>query len=480
MSNTHGDSESSLPRSERPWYDDALPNDRQRARYRGQVERIRDGLTADLNSPDRPGWASPTSDGRTIVIDAYPAGVDDLADALFLYRTDTLIVAPRDLADVQAALERRGLRSDLDDRVPADLDLAVLLLARDDRAGAGSEGGRSPSPVEQALAALDDEWRASREAAGLDLWSVSYDRVIHVSTASACPADDPSPVGSPDPLPPVATDPNLGSGVKVVVVDTALPVTVRGGELPNPKYWLEHVTGDPEIGVTKGEYHGHGMFVAGVLRAMAPAATVHVAPLIFSSGGVLESDFAIRLRDVLVERAPQIVNLSAGTFAGPGDTVTPPFLHGQALVTYDSVHQMMDASGCLLVCAAGNNGDTEPFVPASTGWPVAVGALDAYGRRARYSNHGTYVDVYARGSDILNAYPQGLWPVEGVPIDFIHGMARWSGTSFATPIVAGLIAARKSWSGESVQDAWASLKGIAIANNVGGRPVLGPGDADRP
>lgn len=488
MSSSHGGSEVPPPEPERPWFDDDLPNDRQRERYRQQIDEIRDGLVEALNSADRPGWAAPRGDGRDVVLDAYPPGVEDSADAFFLYRTDTLLVAPEHLDAVRADLGRHDVANDDDGRTSDDLGLRVLLLEPDTRSVSDRVGAdRVLSPVDRALAALDAEWevRRSGSAEGGDggegsepaLRSVSYDRVIHVATASACPATDPVPVQAVRPLPPTAHPKSLGKGVKVVVVDTALPVQSEHRELDTDKSWLVGVTGDPERGVTPGKYRGHGMFVAGVLRAMAPEATVHVEPLVFSCGGVLESDFAYRLNQVLKEHDPDIVNLSAGTFAGPGRTPQPQqFRHGHVLVTYDSLRVMMDGVDCLLVCAAGNNGDQEPFVPASTNWPVAVGALDAYGRLAGYSNFGSYVDVYARGSDLVNAYPRGLATIAGHVVDFADGMARWSGTSFAAPLVAGLVAARMTVKNQNAEEAWADLQRIASANNVGGRPILGPGD----
>lgn len=90
------------------------------------------------------------------------------------------------------------------------------------------------------------------------------------------------------------------------------------------------------------------------------------------------------------------------------------------------------ARNVVVVAAAGNHGLNEPFEPAGCAHTIAVASTDASDAKSSFSNYGPWVPVAAPGSAILSSVNPNL----------NNGSlyATKSGTSMATPHVAGLAA----------------------------------------
>jgi subtilisin family serine protease len=324
--------------------------------------------------------------------------------------------------------------------------------------------GAQISDTAGALAAIDAQLGVGVAAPNHVLWH---------SVAHMCPASEPEEVAAVAGPDPGVSSGRQGSGVFVYVADTGL---LEDGPAHT---WLTGVTGETDpIHAAQGRqtrippYTGHGTFVAGVARCMAPAAEVQVGRLLHHAGAHLESDIIKRLDEALGQ-GPDIISLSAG---GTSRRDLPP-------LGFEALWQRYrHYKGVLLVAAAGNSSSRRPFWPAAFPHVVSVGALAADWRsRASFSDYGGWVDVYAPGEGLVNAYATGTYECHEPPnagsVREFHGMARWSGTSFSTPLVSGLIAARMSSTGENSRRAADALLVKAQGQALPGvGPVLYPGE----
>ncbi|KNC84701.1 hypothetical protein SARC_03076 [Sphaeroforma arctica JP610] len=91
------------------------------------------------------------------------------------------------------------------------------------------------------------------------------------------------------------------------------------------------------------------------------------------------------------------------------------------------VDTMVDQLGIHIIVAAGNdNLNACNFSPASAERVITVGASNGNDRRAEFSNFGSCVDIFAPGQNVLSTAPD-------------QGLNRGSGTSYAAPMVAGMV-----------------------------------------
>lgn len=412
---------------------DEMDGEQLRQRTRGQIEVIRRAFGKDR-------------DGQDVVEVASQTAKDEDFD--YLYRRQALLCRDRDVPAVRAALLAA---------VEGSVEVEVENLV----AGLSRVVFRSPQRVPDVLDRLD---------AALGVGVVTPDHVVHVTSppgGGLCPATEPALPPAPAPVPSPVTPPG-GRAAFVSVVDTGW----HGPAAADPATpWLSGVTGDDEqLDLSDlRAYAGHGTFVAGVVRCLAPGSRVRVEGFLPHGGAILEADMIVQLRQAL-NSTPDVINLSAGTRTRKN----VPSLGFQ--VFWESY--LSRVPDTVLVAAAGNDHTSQPFWPAAFDWAVGVGALDGARRRARFSNFGSWVDVYALGEDLVNAFPRGTYQCKEPPNknkpprEFQDlGLARWSGTSFAAPVVAGKIAARMSKTGQNARQATAQLLAEARANAI---PGVGP------
>jgi Subtilase family len=302
----------------------------------------------------------------------------------------------------------------------------------------------------------------------------------HVLTAaqimSPCSATEPQQVyPTAGPYPAVCRD--GGARVRIYQADTGL---VPGAAQTFP--WLAGVHGDPDpragtgTGSEISPYGGHGTFVAGVLRCMAPQAQLHVENIFDTAGSACESAVAKRLHAAF-GFGFEILHITASCHTRKN---LPPL----ALEAF--LKLLRPYKGVVCVAEAGNNHTQRPAWPGAFPDVLSVGALATDWRhRADFSNYGGWVDVYAPGEKLINAFGSGTYTCQIPPnvnqVRTFSGLAQWSGTSFSAPIVTGLIAARMARCGESARDAADALLAEARARTIPGvGPVLLPrcGDDD--
>ncbi|MBL8446078.1 MAG: S8 family serine peptidase [Zoogloeaceae bacterium] len=214
---------------------------------------------------------------------------------------------------------------------------------------------------------------------------------------------------------PSAWDVANGTGVVVAVLDSG----VDGG---HPDLVNQMVPGWNfyDNNANTSDVNGHGTQVAGAVAAstnnsigvsaVAPGAKIMPVRISLPDGTAYYSTMASGLTWA-ANNGAKVANISYQSVSG-SSTVANAALY-------------LKNKGGVTVVAAGNTGVEQTFAPTDA--MLSVSATDASDNKASWSSFGSYVDIAAPGVGILSTTAGG-------------GYAAVSGTSFSSPITAGVVA----------------------------------------
>jgi subtilisin family serine protease len=213
-----------------------------------------------------------------------------------------------------------------------------------------------------------------------------------------------------------------GTGVKVCVIDSGI-------DKGHPEYNALTMTGlSTSAGTWNTDGNGHGTHCAGTIAARANSVgVVGVAPeavvvpvKVFDNNG--DWAYSSDVVDAAVECQKLGANIVSMSLGGSGSST----------LEYE-MFKTLHSQGVVSIAAAGNSGNSALSYPASYDVVLSVAATDNSKVKADFSQFNRLVDISAPGVDVLSTVPRAT-VTNGYPYE------KWSGTSMATPHVAGVAA----------------------------------------
>lgn len=258
-----------------------------------------------------------------------------------------------------------------------------------------------------------------------------------------------------------------GDGVTVAVLDTsvALDHPVLEGAALGPGFDVIGGGGTAQVPANGLDDDGdglvdesdqHGTHVTGLVHLAAPGARILAIRVLEEDG---QGDVFTIAKGVLhaIEAGADVLNLSFGMVPD-----SPPLER--------AIQDALDA-GIVVVAPAGNRNGECPDFPARRSEVLAVAGVGADLVKTSFSSYGDTVDLSAPADSLLSPYQPQYF-------------ARWSGTSFAAPLVSGGVALLlEKYPGLSPLDAMETMRASTQPDNnppsLSGQMGTGVLDLDR-
>jgi subtilisin family serine protease len=190
------------------------------------------------------------------------------------------------------------------------------------------------------------------------------------------------------------------------------------------------------------DIHGHGTHCAGIIAAtqqngkgisgVCPGCKIMPVRAGYSislddnlgKAGALDLDSIVQSIYYAANNGADVISMSFGGGESQSEKNALDYAYSQ---------------GVVLVAAAGNDNSYTMGYPAAYENVIAVAATDANDKKALFSNYGDWVDIAAPGKDILSLRAEGsdMYGTKGRIVQDKYYVA--SGTSMATPYVAGAV-----------------------------------------
>lgn len=267
---------------------------------------------------------------------------------------------------------------------------------------------------------------------------------------------------------PAAWCASTGAGIVVADVDSGANFAhpdLQGKLIAGAAFLNDNPVGSGPSGTgaaAVSDDFGHGSMTTGIMVArtgngqgiasVAPDAQALIVKVLNSSGSGYTNDVASGIRWA-ADNGANVINISIG----PGEVVQGT---GIGASTGNAITQAINyaaSKGVAVALAAGNGAiPTADYITLRQNLQaVIVGALGPSDQIASYSNYGYNVNLYAPGGDAPSQSDQTLQNeiVSTYIQDGNFNYAIGEGTSFATPMVAGVLADVMAVNGKNAQQA---------------------------